>query len=121
MPVFRQACRVTIAVNALPNPIVTPTADGAVPGIMFCRYMLPDQSEFTCQVSDITEKGAVFLSSSIPSPGQSIIAYLEDLGRIEGTTGAPRQGGFDVHFSMRGARLDRLRQRIEWLRNKAAG
>jgi PilZ domain len=46
---------------------------------------------------------------------------LEDLGRIEASTGGPVTGGFQVHFSMRGARLDRLRQRIEWLRNKANG
>lgn len=89
--------------------------------LMFGRFMLPDTSEHTCQVIELDMEGAVFLTQDVPSPGTIIVAYLEELGRVELAAGAAVKGGFEVHYAVNGARLERLKQRIQWLREKANG
>ena len=87
-------------------------------GIIFGRFMLPDMSEHACQVVDVTSQGATFLTDNVPESGQAIVAYLEDIGRVEAVSTMPVQGGFRVDFTLQGARLERLQQRIEWLKNR---
>jgi hypothetical protein len=89
--------------------------------VTFGRFMLPDLSEHTCQVASIDMEGAVFLTNHKPPNGTLIVAYVEDLGRVELLAGNPVPGGFEVHYALNGARLERLKQRIEWLQQKANG
>ncbi len=96
--------------------------DGAKPlGIIFGRFMLPDMSEHPCQVVDITLDGAVFMTATVPQKGQALVAYLEEIGRVEAISAGPVAGGFHIEYALQGARLERLRQRIDWLRNKDSG
>ena len=90
-------------------------------GVIFGRFMLPDMTEHPCQVSDITLEGAKFSSAKVPPAGQAIVAYLEDVGRIEAISGDAVEGGFAILFTLKGARLERLHQRIEWLKNRGDG
>ena len=99
----------------------TPAAPVTLQQTLFGRFMLPDMSEHPCQVNDISLDGAVFLTSHVPPPGQSLVAYLEEVGRIEATSGTPVAGGFAVSFSLTGARRDRLDTRLKWLAQKQAG
>lgn len=87
-------------------------------GIVFGRFMLPDMSEHACQVVDVTSQGATFLTEHVPESGQTLVAYLEDIGRVEAISTMPVQGGFRVDFTLQGSRLERLQQRIEWLKNR---
>ena len=83
--------------------------------------MLPDMSEHPCQVNSISLEGATFLTGHVPLQGQPIVAYLEEVGRIEATTAEPVAGGFLVKFSLTGARRDRLQSRLDWLVQKKTG
>jgi len=89
-------------------------------GIIFGRFMLPDLTEHPCQVIDIDLEGANFTSVMVPPEGQAIVAYLEEVGRIEAISGPARPGGFTIYFSLKGARLERLHQRILWLQQRGA-
>ncbi len=89
--------------------------------VMFGRFMLPDTSEHTCQVIDLDMEGAIFQTQDVPPPGTIIVAYLEELGRVELAAGDSVTGGFQVHYAVNGARLERLKQRIQWLHEKASG
>jgi hypothetical protein len=89
--------------------------------VMFGRFMLPDTTEHTCQVTNLDMDGATFLTSDVPPAGTIIVAYLEDLGRVELSAGDTVPGGFEVHYAVNGARLERLKQRIHWLQQKASG
>ena len=80
--------------------------------------MLPDMSEYACQVVDVTRDGATFLTENSPDAGQALVAYLEDIGRVEAVSTISVPGGFNVTFTLQGARLERLQQRIEWLKNR---
>lgn len=90
-------------------------------GVIFGRFMLPDMTEHPCQVSDITLEGATFASAKVPPAGQAIVAYLEEIGRIEAISGNAVEGGFAIHFTLKGARLERLHQRLDWLKNRGNG
>lgn len=89
--------------------------------IIFGRFMLPDMTEHACQVLDVTPQGATFITSTVPAHNSSIVAYLEELGRVEVIAGEQVPGGFKVRYAATGSRLERLQQRIEWLRQKSAG
>jgi hypothetical protein len=90
-------------------------------GIIFGRFMLPDMSEHPCQVVDLTGTGATFLTQIVPAKGLAIVAYLEEVGRVEAVTSGTVNGGFSVTFSLTGSRLERLQQRIEWLQKRQVG
>jgi PilZ domain len=88
---------------------------------LFGRYMLPDMSEHPCQVTDISISGATFITETPPAPGLSLVAYLEELGRIEAVSGQPIPGGFRISFALKGSRLEKLESRIKWLSQRQAG
>ncbi len=93
----------------------------ALKGVVFGRFMLPDMSEHACQVLDLTLEGATFITSDVPPIGLAIVAYLEDLGRVEVISGDPIPGGFQIQYAATGARLERLQQRITYLMERADG
>ncbi|MCB1377548.1 MAG: PilZ domain-containing protein [Alphaproteobacteria bacterium] len=88
---------------------------------LFGRFMLPDMSEHPCQVQSISLDGALFITSTVPAPGQSVVAYLEEVGRVEATSGEAVEGGFRVSFALTGARRDRFQSRLKWLVDKQKG
>lgn len=83
--------------------------------------MLPDQSEHPCQVNEISLSGAIFITNQVPPHGQPIVAYLEEVGRVEVTSADPVPNGFRVLISLTGARRDRLETRLKWLAQKQSG
>ena len=88
---------------------------------LFGRYMLPDMSEHPCQVTDISIAGATFITQTPPAPGLSLVAYLEELGRIEAMSGEAIPGGFRITFAVKGSRLEKLESRIKWLGQRQTG
>jgi hypothetical protein len=96
-------------------------ATAGLGGIVFGRFMLPDMSEHACQVTEITPQGATFITSQAVPQGLAIVAYLEDLGRVEVVSGQAINGGFRVTFAYTGARLERLMTRIEYIQKRSDG
>lgn len=107
--------------SALAQSTANETAAPAVKGVVFGRFMLPDMSEHACQVLDLSLQGATFITSDVPPVGLAIVAYLEDLGRVEILSGIPVPGGFKVTYAATGSRLERLQQRITYLLERADG
>lgn len=105
------------AAPALSQRPATPSTEPA-PGILFGRFMLPDMTEHACQVTNLSIGGATFITEHIPIGGQSIVAYLDQIGRIEAISADAVPGGFRVVFSLSGSRRERLESRLGWLSNK---
>ena len=97
------------------------TDQSNIHGLVSGRFMLPDLSEHACQVIDLSVEGATFITPSVPPQGQLIVAYLEEIGRVEAITGAAKPGGFSIAFNLKGARLERFKQRVEWLQQRGEG
>lgn len=77
-------------------------------------------TEHPCQVANLSIDGATFITEHVPIGGQPIVAYLDQIGRIEAISADAVPGGFRVVFSLTGSRRERLESRLGWLSNKAA-
>ncbi len=104
-------------------PVIDNSVDPELPVALslFGRYMLPDMSEHPCQVTDISIAGAMFLTETPPFSGLPLVAYLEELGRVEALSGQHVPGGFRITFTVKGSRLEKLESRIKWLGQRQAG
>lgn len=80
--------------------------------IIFGRFMLPDTSEHPCQVNDLTPDGAIFITKTVPEKDAQIVAYLDEIGRVEGVSGEAIPGGFRIVFSHKGQRKERFASRL---------
>lgn len=109
--------------NAFATATATPSGGpiGPVRQTLFGRFMLPDMSEHACQVQGISIDGATFLTSAQVPPGLAIVAYLEEVGRIEATSAEAVVGGFNVTFALTGARRERFETRLRFLVQKESG
>jgi hypothetical protein len=92
--------------------------DGPISRILFGRFMLPDTTEHSCKVSELSVEGAIFSSDLSPPVGLPIVAYIETVGRVVGVSGDPTEGGFKVSFTLAGHRRDRLASRLASLGRK---
>lgn len=92
----------------------------AARAILFGRFMLPDSTEHPCQVDRLTPEGAVFLTSIDAPPGIGIVAYIDEIGRLEAVTGEAVEGGFAVEFQISESRRERVESRIRSLQDAAA-
>ncbi|MGI9513551.1 MAG: PilZ domain-containing protein [Anderseniella sp.] len=82
--------------------------------IIFGRFMLPDMSEYPCQMASINADGVTLLSDHSVEPGTPVIAYLDDIGRVDGTMEKTVDDGFHVAFNLAGRRRERMQRRLEW-------
>src|SRR5437899_12591231 len=48
------------------------------------RYMLPDTREFPCQIINMSPGGLALLAPGIGNVGKRVIAYLDQIRRVEG-------------------------------------
>jgi hypothetical protein len=83
-------------------------AEPAGKRILFGRFMLPDMSEHPCQVGEINADGVKLMTSTPVESGTSIIAYLDDIGRVDGEVSGQVDGGFHLDFKLTGARRERM-------------
>lgn len=107
--------------NPTAQTIAPDGATGTVKQTLFGRFMLPDMSEHACQVSNISLDGATFITGIPVPPGLAIVAYLEEVGRVEATSAHAAAGGFQVTFNLTGARRDRFETRLKWMVQKESG
>ena len=87
----------------------------ALPRVLFGRFMLADRSEHTCSVTKVTIDGAEFRSQVLPAYGDSMVAHLEHVGRIEGRAGTATGSGFAVRWGLDAAQRQRLMTKLLWL------
>ena len=93
-----------------------PRLDVRLPG----RYMLEDGSEFPGETLNVSRVGVVIRGARSGRIGERVIAYIDDLGRIEGVVVRVFAGHFALDFRAGQNKLERLAQKIEWLAARAA-
>lgn len=86
--------------------------------IMFGRYMLPDRTEFTCQVRDLSPERATFSCDETPMLGEHIIAYIAEIGRVEGEVSETYGKSFSLNFSIPSSKRDKIAAKLNWMQNR---
>ena len=82
------------------------------------RYMLANRSEFPCQVLEMSPGDAVVIAPVAGNPGEKVIAYLDHLGRVEGSILESIDGGFTMDVAASPRKRDKMAAQLTWLANK---
>jgi hypothetical protein len=82
------------------------------------RYMLADRREFPCQVLEMSPGDAMVVAPVSGTAGEKVIAYLDHLGRIEGSIIEVGEGGFTMDVSASARKRDKMAAQLTWLANK---
>lgn len=82
------------------------------------RYMLADKREFPCQVLEMSPGDALVVAPVSGDVGERVVAYLDHLGRIEGTITALIDGGFQMDVLASARKRDKMAAQLTWLANK---
>lgn len=84
------------------------------------RYMLEDRREFPCQIMDMSPGGVALFATERPRIGERIVAYIDELGRIEGVAVRYLPNGFALTLTMPRAKREKLADQLTWFANRAA-
>jgi hypothetical protein len=82
------------------------------------RYMLADRREFPCQVSDMSPGGMALIAPVSGQVGERVIAYVDHVGRLEGTIARLFRNGFAMTVSATARKRDKLAAQLTWLANR---
>jgi hypothetical protein len=82
------------------------------------RYMLEDRREFPCQTIDMSP-GGVALFAPVKAPvGARIVAYIDEIGRIEGTAARHLESGFAMALNVSPVKREKFADQLTWLANR---
>src|SRR5438874_7270898 len=80
--------------------------------------MLADRREFPCQVVDMSPGDIAVEAPVTGEPGQRVVAYIDHLGRIEGTITRVSPTGFAMSIAATPRKRDKLAAQLTWLANR---
>jgi hypothetical protein len=82
------------------------------------RFMRANKQEFPCRLNDISVGGASLMSPVEVEIGERIVAYLDEIGGIEGVVVRVFDGGFAMSLRVSQHKREKLAAQITWLVNK---
>jgi hypothetical protein len=82
------------------------------------RYMLADRREFPCQVLEMSPGDAIVVAPVAGQVGETVIAYIDHIGRIEGAVTSEIDGGFQMEVAASPRKRDKMAAQLTWLANK---
>ncbi len=84
------------------------------------RYMLEDKREFSCQTIDMSPGGVALVAPVRGEIGERVVAYLEQIGRIEGKIVRHTERGFALQLNLPFVKRDKIANQLTWLINRDA-
>ena len=69
---------------------------------------------------DVSPGGVAFMSEETVEDGERIVAYLDEIGRVEGRVVREFEGGFAIVMRLPSAKRERLADQLTWLTNRHA-
>ncbi len=82
------------------------------------RCMFTDHRECPCHLLEISPGDALFVSSLSGEVGERVIAYIDDLGRLEGMLADKTERGFLMSIIASDRKRDKLADILTWLANR---
>lgn len=80
--------------------------------------MLANYDEFDCSAVEMSPGDVIVACSGRPSQGERVIAYIDHLGRIEGTVQHMTPGGFNMSIVASDRKREKLAAQLTWIANK---
>ncbi|WP_041544678.1 MULTISPECIES: PilZ domain-containing protein [Chelativorans] len=85
---------------------------------IYGRYMLPDRSEHSCRVVDMSPGSVALKAAQAGQVGERIVAYLDHIGRVEGYLARIFEDGFEMTIKASQRKRDKLASQLTWLANR---
>ena len=85
---------------------------------IFGRCLMPNGLEIPCQAVDISPGDVGLVAGHSPKIGETVVVYLDHVGRIDGPTVRVFEGGFALLIACTPRRREKLAARVEWLKNR---
>jgi hypothetical protein len=82
------------------------------------RYMLQNRQEYACQTLDMSPGGLALIADAKPQVGETVVAYIDHLGRAEGRCVRILPNGFVITVSGTLRRRDKLANQLTWFANR---
>lgn len=82
------------------------------------RLMLANYDEFDCIAVEMSPGDVIISCAGRPSQGERVIAYIDHLGRIEGTVQHMTPGGFNMTINASDRKREKLAAQLTWIANK---
>lgn len=79
------------------------------------RLMLPDHQEYDCTATEMTAEKAQFTCAAMARQGDRVIAYLQHIGRIEGTIVSVTTAGFIIAINAPERKREKLAAQLAWI------
>jgi hypothetical protein len=83
------------------------------------RYMLADRREYPCQVVNMSPGGMALIAPVSGDVAERVIAYVDHLGRLEGTIARRFENGFAMTIAATPRKRDKLAAQLTWLANRS--
>ncbi len=80
--------------------------------------MLPDRREFDCRVCDISGGGMSIVAPEAGEIGDNIIAYIAEIGRVEGKVARIFEDGFALELNLTAFKREKMMRSINWLEKR---
>ena len=84
------------------------------------RFMRADKLEYPCRLQDVSVGGAAIHAPQAVTLGEHVIAYFDEIGRIDGPVVRLTNGGFALHIQATQHRREKLAAQLTWLINRKA-
>ncbi len=89
-----------------------------VPLRLLGRFMRADKKEYPCQVLNMSPGGAALLAPAPGELGERIVAYIDHIGRIEGSLVRNFDGGFAIKIQASDHKREKIANQLTWLANR---
>jgi hypothetical protein len=84
------------------------------------QFMRENRQEFPCVTIDISPGGIAFAAEAPVAHGEKIIAYLAQVGRVQGVVRRQFPGGFAIAMTLPAMKREKLADQLTWLANRQA-
>ena len=82
------------------------------------RFMLESRHEYPCQIINMSPGGAAIVAPAAGNVGERVVAYMDQIGRIEGKITRLFPGGFAIDILATQRKREKLASQLTWLANK---
>ena len=82
------------------------------------RFMRANRQEFSCLTIDMSPGGVDFYAEEPVDPAERIVAYIDQIGRVEGHVARSWSTGFAIHMKLPAPKRERLADQLTWLANR---
>lgn len=82
------------------------------------RFMLSNQHEYPCQVTNMSPGGVALVTPVAGEIGERVVVYIDHIGRVEGQIARIYDGGFAITINASGRKREKLADQLTWLANR---